>query len=843
MPHPSNFVLRVGALFVALLLVVFAAGLTLDYGTWTRSETIRGPFATETMDSRFVLVPVAPGLRWRPLLDVPGDLEGRGNVSDLRLSVMGETWATPHAPHAILRNGVSGAYSHWNRHLYFYLPPALPNDDTTTITVTYSVKLAYGLLVAIGIASILSTAGLIVLAVRADPQRGWRRVHQIAGALPRSLLLASGAIVAIAAIYLATIFWGAASGHALPTASIFRIWPTANLVWDKALFASHAMVVAAGIGAASAWLATLGFIASEDQQRLEAKLTRLWIFAGVPVVALCLLFQMSGGGWSGRFSPLEYHYMSLAGLVPFSDAHTYYAAPFEAIYQAQWNAIAAQRPLAAAARSVVFALGGYSYSGTLIVQAMLIGAATVLAARAVARSYGLWPALAFTAFAMGLARPFLITVMTEPIALVFALVSVAFFVEALRLKSGTYAVFGFAMLCTALFVRMGSMFTLPALLLAIPLLFEDRWRQRFQLFACLLGVFGMLFATNLLLAQLFSAQPDNLGGNFAYVICGLARGTGWSECNQSFAAALAALGGDPKAQNQFLWQEAFKAIANDPSIFLWRLWAGTEAYLTSIPRFFMIQYVTLFWPQSNTVWIISLVFIPGILYFISRRGNVGHVLFYVFFLASIAMSAAFVFLDDGGRVLTATHIFVALMISIGLSTPRFLRPALEAPTIPFRVGLAGVVGVSLLLAIVPSASRAFGIWTGSSALAAQDTVPSVHLVPPRPALTGFVVVPDGAELGASTPTIHASTFAAILAHTKLEQETGAFLKQALERMPFAFVTVPRIGGRNQINLYVGPVSLLIERPRRGWRLKLRTGPTSEAFWHSFYIVQSAEPID
>src|SRR5262245_19525547 len=162
-------------------------------------------------------------------------------------------------------------------------------------------------------------------------------------------------------------------GHrrALPTATVFRLLPATYRVWDAALFLAHGMLAIAALAALFSWLAVIPGLNTEGQRRCQARIARFWRVAGFPTLVLVLLFLLSGGGWSGRFSPFEMHYLSLSGLVPYSDAHDYYAAPFEAIYSGHWNDTAGHRPMAPATRSLVVALGGYSYSGALIVQTII----------------------------------------------------------------------------------------------------------------------------------------------------------------------------------------------------------------------------------------------------------------------------------------------------------------------------------------------------------------------------------------------------------------------------------------------------------------------------------------
>src|SRR5262249_4880843 len=98
-------------------------------------------------------------------------------------------------------------------------------------------------------------------------------------------------------------------------------------------------------------------------------------------------------------------------------------------------------------------------------------------------------------------RPFLIIMMTEPLALVAALLALAFFVEALRLRSPAHALLGFSLLCVCvgLWIRMGSMFTIPIAAAGIPLLFADTMRGRLKLLASAVAILVAIFGINFVL--------------------------------------------------------------------------------------------------------------------------------------------------------------------------------------------------------------------------------------------------------------------------------------------------------------------------------------------------------
>lgn len=710
--------------------------------------------------------------------------------------------------------------------------------------------LAVGLVLEIGVwqrtvaaATLVSLLISFGLAMHTNRARTLRRMQASGEWLLNGYIFGGWAIAGLVALYAGTIVWGIAVGDALPTATAFRLLPATYRVWDAALFLPHGMLAIAALAALFSWLAVIPGLNTEGQRRCQARIARFWHIAGFPTLVLVLLFLLSGGGWSGRFSPFELHYFSLGGLVPYSDAHRHYVAPFDAIYSGHWNDQAGQRPMAAATRTLVVALGGYSYSGALIVQAIIIGLAIGVCVGSLARSYGLWVALGFTGLAIGLARPFLITMMTEPLGLVAALLALAFFVEALRLRSPAHALLGFSLLCVGLWIRMGSMFTIPIVAAGIPLLFADTMRGRLKLLASAVAILVGIFGINFVLAEMF-ASAGSIGGNFAYTICGLARGTDWLECYRTFSAQLSEFETYEHARDVFLWDEALRAIRAHPSIFVGRLWDGIAAYVTSIPRFFLVGgYVPLFGPQRETVRWVVLALIPGWIFLMTRRERSRDILFFLIVSGSVVLSAAFVFFDDGGRVLMVTHVFIALMLVLGLSTPIARRADSQVPAISARTATVAVVASILVTAFAPVVSRAVA-WSPPYVVSSRG---DIHFVPPIPTLTGFLVIPDGAPRPSNVPALHASVFSEIIRFTKIDNDDWLrqrqFLTNALTRVPFALVTAPRINGVNQLNLYLAPPQVLTESGVRALRLEIEGQPSDRPASHSVYVIRRATPVE
>jgi hypothetical protein len=188
--------------------------------------------------------------------------------------------------------------------------------------------LAVGLVLEIGVwqrtvagAALVSLLISFGLAMRTNRARTLRRMQAAGEWLLNGYIIGGWAIAGLVALYTGTIVWGIAVGDALPTATVFRLLPATYRVWDAALFLAHGTLAIAALAALFSWLAVIPGLNTEGQRRCQARIARFWRVAGFPTLVLVLLFLLSGGGWSGRFSPFEMHYLSLGGLVPYSDAH------------------------------------------------------------------------------------------------------------------------------------------------------------------------------------------------------------------------------------------------------------------------------------------------------------------------------------------------------------------------------------------------------------------------------------------------------------------------------------------------------------------------------------------
>ena len=626
--------------------------------------------------------------------------------------------------------------------------------------------------------------------------------------------------VAATFVYAITIAYGIASGYALPTAAVFHLLPRAGIIASFERYLPYAILLIAVFGVALGWLAKLGFIDPRQVKKGEILVGRLLERWGIFLVLAALLLCLSAGGWSGVVSADNRDYASPAGLMPHSDSSSYFLSPFEEAVSGKWDFVASRRPFAAAFRQLLMMVAGFSYISTLLLQVLLTCVALFAAARAVAQWRGLWCGVAFFSFVYLINRAFLASVWTEPMAVIWALLSIVFLIEAMRLKRAFYALLSLTALTLAELTRMGSMFTIPVFALWVVIAFRDTLGGRVRLVAIASSLLVLLFAGQTVLGRLYGDSAGSVGGNFAYTICGLALGGFWMTCQAALAPQLGSLSTEG-ARVALAYSKAAQFVHDHPAVILGSMWNNVHAFLADMPMFLLSGYGAGFHPRL--LWLL-LAFVPGFyLAFHERRRN-GELLFWVLMFGSMAASVALVFADDGWRVMFATWPLVAFFFALGLTSPCAVVSLRGREPSPFvRVAAACVAVVVVLAVVSPAVAR---LWPGAqlarvSAPALRDENPGRVLLVAQ-SVAGFAVVPDGARGPEGVPALTASEFAKLVRKIRLEPDYGNFLEHALTRLPFAFVTAARMdkAAAQPEQFYIAPVRILAERRPILWRATL-----------------------
>lgn len=636
-------------------------------------------------------------------------------------------------------------------------------------------------------------------------------VRSLSDTIPLLLRISIG----LALLYAATIAYGLTAGYALPTATIF-FFPHADLV-ARAERNLPLVVLGGGFAAAAlGWSAKIGLTQCARLQTNEITCVRLlhrWGF-----VLLCLVFVLeltNSGGWSGT-QVLNYGSShSVAGLVPASDGNGYFIGPIEEALSGHWGSFASRRPLAAGFRQLISGIANYSYTGTLLIQAIMIAVALLVAARAVLSWRGIWPATAFCAFVYLLARPFIATVLTEPLALFWALLSIAFVVEALRLNSRSYSFLGLVALTTAESIRMGSLFSIPAFVVWIAVTFATAWRDRLKLAGIGAGLVAAVLAIQALCKAAYGDPTTDTGGNFAYVLCGLALGTDWTGCPQAYPQEFHRLATEHE-ETVFLFSKAAQLLSHTTHPMLIQMYRNVVNFVTGIPGFFLFSF-NHHRPLYERAFLAASL--PGF-YIAWRRRAAGEMCFWSLMFGSLIASALVIFANDGWRTMHATWPFVALFLSFAVVSPASPRMA-GPPVISPRVASCLIAILAVLTAGLPAIARA---WPGAELrqIARQSHIEDhdSELIIGR-TVTGFVVTPDGTPRPRNVPAISVSDFRELARDLYLERDYGKFVDGANALAPFAFITAARLDRPAEgWNFYVAPEDILTDQAPEAWRLNI-----------------------
>src|SRR5262249_6338798 len=127
------------------------------------------------------------------------------------------------------------------------------------------------------------------------------------------------------------------------------------------------------------------------------------------------------------------------------------------------------------------------------------------------------------------ARTFAPTSLTEPLGLVWALFAIPFLIEAWRTGSLAHALLGLAAITAALMTRMGSMFSIPAVMLWLVWQFGRTVREEAIAAALAATVVIAIVSMNGVLQRLYGGHTAT-GSNLSYTLCGISIGTAWDGC-------------------------------------------------------------------------------------------------------------------------------------------------------------------------------------------------------------------------------------------------------------------------------------------------------------------------
>ena len=214
----------------------------------------------------------------------------------------------------------------------------------------------------------------------------------------------------------------------------------------------------------------------------------------------------------------------VGGGVPYADPHIYFGGAERLLFFGDLDVYNSRRPLNAMFLAVRLAVTHLDLRMALVLGAMAAGAATWLAARAVARDLG--PVAGFALFVgiFGFARVYGPTPMTEVLGVTLGALALAVIWNTVSTRNRWLAVGGILLLTVALDARSGVV--LLPLLLPLWLAYHFRGSGRYDwrvLGACVAAVVVGLSMNYAAVAAL-GGDTDNVMGNGGLLVYGMAKG-------------------------------------------------------------------------------------------------------------------------------------------------------------------------------------------------------------------------------------------------------------------------------------------------------------------------------
>jgi hypothetical protein len=546
--------------------------------------------------------------------------------------------------------------------------------------------------------------------------------------------------------------------------------------------------------------------------------------------------------WAGLVRYGDLDGFAIGGMIQFTDAAGHLTAAHDQAKDGVWNAFALRRPIAAAFRSTLLFFAAFSLPAVLLLQACFLAGAICFASAAVTRWRGLWAGVTFFALTYICVRTFAPTTLSEPLGLLVALASVPFFIEAFRTGSVAAASLAFAFTTIALMTRMGSMFTIPALMLWLVWQFGTTLRERIRVALIAGAIISGIGTANYLLEKAYGNHQQYLtGSNFSYTLCGLTMGTTWDRCRAELAERMAQRPYTEGMPTEAAYSLAWENFTNHPSVFFNRLLAGAHAFLTYVPDLLFRGYGAVIEPSWFPRTLIVALTLIGLLYVLSRRENRKQVGFWTLLWPSIVSSAAFVFFDQGQRVLASSYPLIFLFFAMGMTPPNVAirRDDAVDPKL-VRFGATLLIASLFLFFSIP--------WLAHRLSPAQSLMAGSIVGKPDQAvvfggrrLAGFLVLPDEMPLRKETASLHLSEFEAIVKQSEIETYQG-LIHPEMPALPFGFIFAPRLEkDAASVYQFIVPPDVIERRDVKAWRFHVkRWQPETGGNW--WLYVTRAEPL-
>jgi hypothetical protein len=270
-------------------------------------------------------------------------------------------------------------------------------------------------------------------------------------------------------------------------------------------------------------------------------------------------------------------YSAIAGVIPWSDADGYFGGAQRLLFDGYLDDWSSRRPLNAAFLADRLAVTNLDLRLALVIQAILLGVACYIAARAVAQDLGPIAGLALFAGIYSFASFGVETTLSESLSVTLGAFAFAVLWNSVRVRSVLLSGAGLLLLALALTVRPGTVLLVLALALFFALYL--RGRKRINIRVLVLGIGAIVAASglNVFTAVILDGTPSNLNGSFYPTLYGLAKGNQvWTQVYSDYPELEQM--SEPRA-HRFIRAKAIDEIRAHPVTFIRGLARSTGDYL------------------------------------------------------------------------------------------------------------------------------------------------------------------------------------------------------------------------------------------------------------------------
>lgn len=267
------------------------------------------------------------------------------------------------------------------------------------------------------------------------------------------------------------------------------------------------------------------------------------------VVAIILLFYLPyrQSGWTGTLASLSLTLILFAlplsalwnsgisdgtiigGLLPWSDASSYYWDARRLVEGGTFSEVSSRRPIFPGMLAALLGLTQQNFQVTLAILVAITTISCFLFAREIKRSHGTVAGLLVLTILFLFYRLFIGKSMTENLGLALGAVGFALLWGGARHRQLNYCLFGLFLLTLALNARAGAFFILPAIILWGAWSFREaaHFSPRFLLGGVSVVLLG--FILNSIMFKFIGSPNGMIFSNFSYVLYGLIVGSDWTQ--------------------------------------------------------------------------------------------------------------------------------------------------------------------------------------------------------------------------------------------------------------------------------------------------------------------------